>query len=195
MQRNRWETAIRCLEIAVHPNTTDEEIVAAVNGFRRTVESTPLRQLCREFAGGSATAPRAGDTERQDDLQSLRRQNLELHRRIAEIENDRAATLQRLRDAEQHFHHIGAELLAAQSRADAAEQRLDELSTYGDDQNSADHKDFDLQRAMVEARRDMAQPIHEPVRPFQNLLDAALRRPARAQRAPATPVSNHPWTA
>ena len=51
MQRNRWETAIRCLEIAVHPNTTDEEIVAAVNGFRRTVESTPLRQLCREFAG------------------------------------------------------------------------------------------------------------------------------------------------
>ena len=50
MQRNRWETAIRCLEIAAHPNTNDEEVIAAINGFRRTADGTPLSRLCREFA-------------------------------------------------------------------------------------------------------------------------------------------------
>ena len=28
MERNRWERAIRCLEIAVHPHTADEEVIA-----------------------------------------------------------------------------------------------------------------------------------------------------------------------
>jgi hypothetical protein len=53
MERNRWDTAIRCLEIALHPNTSDDEVLAGVNGFRRTADGTPLSQVCSEFAGGS----------------------------------------------------------------------------------------------------------------------------------------------
>ena len=55
MERNRWEIAIRCLEIALHPNTSDEEVIAAVNGFRRTAEGTPLRELCRTLAAPAST--------------------------------------------------------------------------------------------------------------------------------------------
>src|ERR1700676_2216332 len=32
MERNRWETAIRCLEVALLPNPTDDEVIAGVNG-------------------------------------------------------------------------------------------------------------------------------------------------------------------
>ena len=42
------------LEIAVHPNTGNDEVVAAVNGFRRTAEATPLSQICREYAASGA---------------------------------------------------------------------------------------------------------------------------------------------
>jgi hypothetical protein len=52
MERNRWDRAIRCLEIALHPNTEDDEIIAGVNGFRRTADGTPLSEICHEFALG-----------------------------------------------------------------------------------------------------------------------------------------------
>ena len=43
MERNRWETALRCLEIAVHPGTSDEEVLAAIRGFRRTAGGTHVQ--------------------------------------------------------------------------------------------------------------------------------------------------------
>jgi hypothetical protein len=179
MERNRWETAIRCLEIAVHPHTAEEEVIAAVNGFRRTANGTPLIRVCREFAG---LAPPASSAE----LDRLRRENLELRRKFEEAENGRVAALRRAEAAEQNAR-------AAEHRADAAEERLAEFQgAYGRISGGLSHENADLRRALAEARRNLAQPIHEPVRPFQNMLNTALGRP---DQTPSTPALSHPWTA
>ena len=81
MERNRWETAIRCLEVAVHPGTSDDEAIAAVNGFRRTAEGTPLARICAEFACGGV--PLADLSQLKDMLDRLNRENLELRRKLA----------------------------------------------------------------------------------------------------------------
>jgi len=191
MERKRLETAIRCLEIAVHPNTKDEEIVAAINGFRRTASSTPLRQLCREAGGGVANGAFA------DELQRLARENLALRQKLQDAEENRVTTLKRLHEAERRSDEIGGELLAAEHRADAAEQRLAEFrGAYGRISGSLSHENFDLRRALAEARRDLKQPIHEPVAPpFQAALNAALRGTEPAPAGPSTAVANTPWTA
>jgi len=49
MERNRWEGAIRCLELALHPNTADAEVIAGVNGFRCAAAGIP-RSSTRAFA-------------------------------------------------------------------------------------------------------------------------------------------------
>ena len=88
-------------------------------------------------------------------------------------------------------------MLAAEHRAEAAEQRFAEFrGAYGRISGSLQHENFDLRRALEEARRNLAQPIHEPVPPFQNLLNAALQRP-RPNPAPATTldIAIGPWTA
>jgi chromosome segregation ATPase len=191
MERNRWETAIRCLEIAVHPGTDDREVVAAINGFRRTAQNAPLLQLCREFSGAAS----AGTSAAADELQRLARENLALRQKLEEAETSRKATLQRLRDAEQRARQIGEELLAAEERADIAERRLAEfLGAHGRIPGTIEEND-DLRHALAEARRNLAQPIHEPVAPFQAALDAALRRPNQIRDAQPAAVANHPWTA
>ncbi|HXO03077.1 MAG TPA: hypothetical protein VN900_13540 [Stellaceae bacterium] len=192
MQRNRWETAIRCLEIAAHPNTNDEEVIAAINGFRRTADGTPLSRLCREFAktGLDGEAP-----EWQDRLDRVAQENLELRRKIEEIEGSRNAALQQLREAERRTQEIGEALLAAEHRADAAEQRFAETQgVYGRISVGPRDENLGLYRALEEARRNLAQPMHEPVRPFQNLLNAALQRLDQTPSS-TTPISNRPWTA
>ena len=192
MERNRWETAIRCLEIAVHPGTDDREVVAAINGFRRTAHDAPLLQLCREFAGPAS----GGTSAAAEELQRLARENRALRQKLEEAETSRKATLQRLRDAEQRAHQVGEELLAAEERADAAERRLAEfLGAYGRMSGGLDDENDDLRRAMAEARRNLAQPIHEPVAPFQAALDAALQRPNQARDLQPTATASHPWTA
>jgi hypothetical protein len=192
MQRNRWETAIRCLEIAVHPNTNDEEIIAAVNGFRRTVDSTPLSQLCREFAGASPP-------EWRDSLDRLDRENFELRQKIEEMENRRNATLRRLEEAEQRADEIDRVLLAAEYRAEAAEQRLAEFrGAYGRISGGLQHENGDLRRALDEARQNPAAasaPVRESVSAFQNVLKAARQRLEQVQVKPPTPISSRPWTA
>src|SRR5271170_1012670 len=112
MERNNWETAIRCLEIALHPNTSDDEVVAAVNGFRRMAGGKPLSQICSEFAGKSDD--RCGPTaeEWREQLDRLSRENFMLRQ-----------------EAEQHVRDENEELAAACRRAGAAERRLAELQS------------------------------------------------------------------
>jgi septal ring factor EnvC (AmiA/AmiB activator) len=192
MERNRWETAIRCLEIAVHPATNDREVLAAINGFRRTAHSASLRQLCCEF-GGSASS---GASAVADELQRLARENLALRQKLEEADASRKAILQRLHDAEQHSDAIGEELLTAEQRADAAERRLAEFrGAYGRISGGLSHENDDLRRALAEARRNLAQPIHEPIAPFQAALNAALQRPDQTPVNQPTAIASHPWTA
>lgn len=187
MERNRWETALRCLEIAVHPNTSDEEVLAAIRGFRRTAGRTPIADI----TGGVPSHLLAR-------LDQLNRANLALRRRIEESEADRLAALREQQDSEQRAQEIGEELLAAEHRADIAQQRLAEFQgAYGRISGGLRGENDDLRRALDEARRNMAQPIHEPVRyesgrPFQSALNAALRR---SDSTPPTPSFGRPWTA
>jgi len=187
VERNRRETALRCLEIAVHPNTSDEEALAAVRGFRRTVGKTPLVELCQEFA--SAPGHLLGR------LDQLNRANLELQRRIEAADADRIAAMQNLKAAERRWRETDEELRAAERRAEAAEEQLTTFQgAYGRISGGLRGENDDLRRALDEARRNMAQPIHEPVRPFQNALNAALQRSDTPSSAPVA-AHNRPWTA
>jgi hypothetical protein len=194
MERNRWETAIRCLEIAVHPNTSAEEVIAAVNGFRRTAGGMPVSRFCRESAGAGADRPIA--SELKDKLDRLAQENLELQRKIATIEDNRAAILRRLQEAEQAAQAISEELLAAAQRAAAAEQRLTEFrGPYGGSSGSLHPEDRDFRRTPDAVRRNLPHPIHEPVQPFQAVLHTALQRPEQAHLTAPVPAASRPWTA
>lgn len=190
MERNRWETAIRCLEIAVHPNTSDEETIAAIRGFRRTARNAPMSQLARALADGSAP------THLLDRLDQLNQENRELRRKLAETEASCAEALGRLHIAERRAQEIGRALLAAERRADAAEQRLGEFQgAYGRIAGALDHETLDLRRALDEARRNLAQPIHEPVASFRTVLNAAVGRVEQARPAAIAASARQPWTA
>lgn len=177
MERNRWETALRCLEVAVHPNTSDEEILAAVRGFRRTAGRMPIAQLCRAFAGAPDHV--------LSRLDQLNRANLALRRKVEEAEASRIAALRNLQAVERRAQETAEELLATEHRAEAAEHRLAEFQgAYGRISGSLRGENDDLRRALDDARRNMAQPIHEPTPPFQSALNAALQRPESGPNAP-----------
>ena len=199
MERNRWETALRCLEIAVHPNTSDEEVIAAVNGFRRTANKVPLARLYQEIAGSEMASPRApiADSEEwKQTLDRLTRENLELRQKIEAIEDSRSSVLRQLQEAEQRTREIGGELLAAEHRAETAEQRLAAFQApYGHVSIGVQDQTFDMPRVLREARRNLTQPIHEPLRPFQSVLNAALGRPDGSSGGKMTPPARNPWTA
>jgi hypothetical protein len=154
MERNRWETAIRCLEIALHPGTSDDELIAAVNGFRRTADGTPLGEICIAFA--------AGDHSRRGES-GLDRQNRELRHRLAERERTLIAAERRARDLEEA-------LLAARREADEATQALAELR--------AAYRDM-AERARRETSPAAVQPganAQSPRPAFRTLLTEARLR-------------------
>ncbi len=119
MERNRWDTAIRCLEIALHPNTSDDEVLAGVNGFRRTADGTPLRQVCSEFAGGSCDG---GDwAEWRGQLDRLNHENLGLQRQLETAENRAEAAARDLHEAERRIDEASQALSTAQRLAAEAD--------------------------------------------------------------------------
>lgn len=48
-ERRNLETAIQCLELAVHPNTGDGEAGGSINAWRRKVNGMPLEEVCRQL--------------------------------------------------------------------------------------------------------------------------------------------------
>lgn len=180
MERNKWDTAIRCLEVALHPNTSDNEAIAGVNGFRRTAEGAPLSEICVEFAGGS---PDAGEP-----AERIGRENLDLRRRLERERQSQLAALQRLHEAERLIHELSEEIRAEQrSFADfrsASEQIVGGLK----DEN------FDLRGALEDAR---TAPRRTTASPFRDVLAAALGEAPQeiGSAAPSIPPPRHPWTA
>jgi hypothetical protein len=172
MDRNKWETAIRCLEVALHPNTSDDEVIAGVNGFRRTADGTPLSEVCAEFAGG----PPAD------------RENLDLRRKLEREQARQLAALRRLREAERLVRELSDEIRAEQqSFADfrsASTTIVDGLK----DEN------FDLRGALEEARTASRRTVASP---FRDALAAALGEPVENGGAAREtgPAPRHPWTA
>jgi len=192
MERNKWETALRCLEIAVHSNTSDEEVIAAVNGFRRTADGMPLGELCREFAGVPVAAPAAGP----DKFDRLSRDNIELRQRIEILEAAQAAAAERADVAESRARETAEQLHAAEARAVIAEQQLAEFQAmYGRISGGLHDENLGLRRALDDARRRPAQPpTQAAAAPFRHMLSAARQRHDPA--APAVSSATvRPWTA
>jgi hypothetical protein len=169
MERSRWETAIRCLEVAVHPNTSDDELIAAVNGFRRTVEGVPLSQVCVEFACAVGTL---GDpAQMKDTLQHLNRENLELRRKLAVEEAAQASSEHRLDAAYRRIHELTREATAAQRVAAAIEREFEAFrAAYAQALDTIKRSNVDLRGALDAAKRSAAS---EARRPFSALLAEA----------------------
>jgi hypothetical protein len=173
MERNKWETAIRCLEVAVHPNTGDDEVVAAVNGFRRTVEGMPLSQICTEFAGGGA--PLADLANMRDTLQRLQRDNRELRRKLAVDEAAQAEAEQRLDTAYRRIYELTEEAASAERRAEAAEREFEDFrAAYAEVLRGVQYNNFARRWGLDEANPGIAdKPPAMPRRPFSAFLAEA----------------------
>jgi hypothetical protein len=183
MERNRWESAIRCLELALHPNTADAEVIAAVNGFRRAAAGAPLTEICRDYAGAASPAD------------NFNEENLDLRRRLEQQRANQEEALARLREAERVIRDLSDEIRAEQRNfADfraASAQIVDGLK----DEN------FDLRGALDEARRTADRPAPRQPSPFRDLLAKTLLREGQPPPVPPRPAPiailapRHPWVA
>jgi chromosome segregation ATPase len=201
MERNRWATALRCLEVALHPNTSDDEVLAGVNGFRRTAGRTPLTEICAEFArDGSHVADLAEWTAR---FVRLSRENQELRRRLDSAEAKPIATLAKIDDSQQRLRDLAEQLLAAEGRANLAEHRLvDARDAYAQVTEGLRHEIAGLRATVEHARNTAQRAAAEPAPLFSDFLSAAQQgadRPQFTQRTAAAPMSGpaprSPWTA
>jgi hypothetical protein len=175
MERSRWDTAMRCLEVALHPNTGDDEVVAAVNAFRRIAGGRPLRDLCAAAIDPLPVArPPAGEPQ----LERLSRENGELRGTLAAAEKARVETAARLAQAQRQLGEIGEELRAARDEAASRERLFAEFRAA--QARIAEHlagEKAELLRALDETRRFAAPTAAAPARPaFGSELAAALRR-------------------
>src|SRR5882672_2085359 len=157
MERNRCETAIHCLEVSLHPGTNDQEIIAAVNGFRRTAAGASLREICTTLVGRRDAARTRLDhlAARQQTLDRLSRENQQLRGRLEAQETSQTITGRRLQQAERRVSTLSDELAAAQNRVLDAERELAELRSILD---SVSHENHALRSALDRARRSGAEP-------------------------------------
>jgi hypothetical protein len=198
MERDRWATAIRCLEIALHPNTSDDEVLAAVNGFRRTAGNTPLSDICGGFVRDNA---RVGDlAEWTERFARLSRENLELRRRLDLAKTQRLDGASEGDATEERLSRAGEELAAAQRRAALAEQRLDDArDAYAQVTDRLKHEIAGLRATLEQARNTglARRNAAEPAPLFSDFLTAAQQgaeHPRFTQPVP-DPGSRSPWTA
>lgn len=186
MERNKWETAIRCLEVALHPHTDDREVIAAVNGFRRTADGTPLSEVCRAFA---AVADDGND--RTAETTKWRAKFDRLNRRTIDLRLKLDAETARLRETERRIDELQTELVAARRHAADAEQELaDVRGAYRDRPEAAD---------VATPRADAAPQLRPAFSPFHDVLAAARQRAGDPEpaivRGAAAPRPRAPWTA
>ena len=161
MERQKLRTVMRCLEIALHPNTRDEEIVAAVHGFRRTVGTASFPEICLEFA--RTNDPQGCAPEWHQQLHRLGRENLALQRDIEALRNLESLTGSRISEANERIRELEDELDAARRRARDAEKQTAEVKA--------------AYRTVTDELRRQIVELHRP-----------NRSPASAQAATPSPV-------
>lgn len=193
MERNRWETAIRCLEVAVHPNTSNDELVAAVNGFRRTVEGLPLSQVCVEFACGGV--PLDDLARMKDMLQHLNRDNLEMRRKLAVEEAAQTSTARRLDDAYRRIQQLTEEALAAQRLAEAAQREFEAIrDAYAEALDGMKQSNAGLRSALDETKRRDRRPFNAFLAEARLAAGQAAAVDSGSGRLPVAEPAE-PWTA
>jgi TolA-binding protein len=184
VERNRWETAIRCLEIALHPRTSDDEVIAAVNGFRRTADGTPLREVCAEFAAMSAAGAASAEAD------TLQRENLEMQGRLARHRAAHVDTLRRLHEAERHIRELSEEIRAEKQNFEDFRTASARVVEGLKDEN------FDLREALEQVRPTVREPAASGAQPFRDFLTAAINSAPASGDPPASGAGPHrPWKA
>lgn len=121
MERNRWATALRCLEVALHPNTGDDEIVAAINGFRRTVQDTPLAEVLSLGAALDVIEP--------EQFERLKKFNRALRRQLEVKAADNRALASDLQEIEQRCTELSEQLAGAEKEISDARRGLADYRT------------------------------------------------------------------
>jgi hypothetical protein len=185
----------------LHSNTSDDEVLAAVNGFRRTAGSTPLSEVCAEFTHDNThVADLAEWTAR---FVRLSRENLELRQRLDRSTTQRidgarepGEVARRLHD--QRLREMSEELLAVQRRAALAEQRLDDArDAYAQVTDGLKHEIAGLRGALEQARNAGTARQAEAGPVFSDFLTAAQQGAERPRfiRPVADTGSRSPWTA
>ncbi|HTT79243.1 MAG TPA: hypothetical protein VMF86_06150 [Stellaceae bacterium] len=186
MERNRWETAIRCLEVALHPNTGDDEVIAAVHGFRRIVAGWTLREVGTDLTGALRTA----NTAAAADDTRLSRENRDLRGRLAAAEQLQVDTAADLAEARRQIDEWRDEARRARDEAAAGARQFAEFrAAHVQLAERFTRENGDLRRLLEDARRSSAKPA--PARPtFGSELAAALRgndiRPPPAENGRAS---------
>jgi len=172
MEPNKCETAIRCLEVAVDPNTSDDEVVAAVNRFRQTAEGTPLADICAELAGARLSL--ADLAVVKDTLDRLNRENGELRRKLAIGEAAQGSTARHLDGAFRRIQELTEELAEARRQVDMAVQEFTNFrDAYARALDGANHDDHVLRSVLEAAQRATAEQPARPAAPFRALLAEA----------------------
>ncbi|MGH7095656.1 MAG: hypothetical protein ACREFB_19250 [Stellaceae bacterium] len=199
MERNSCDTAFRCLEVAVHPNTGDQEALAAIAGYRRTAGGASLADLCLQFAHDADPAASDERAERLDHENRL------LRRELGRAKAGEIAALHRAEAAEQRVSDRDAELHAAQQRADAAEERFAEAAFAHDEiTDGLRHAIFDLRSALHRTHRQNPHAYDGVGAPSFREVLAAVRDGAPPPRAGArypmaaeglSQLSRSPWIA
>lgn len=196
MERNRWETAIRCLEVAVHPGTGDDEVIAAVNGFRRTAEGVPLSQVCIEYSCGGV--PLADLARFKESLERLNRENLELRRKLAVEEAAQSATALRLDEACRRIFELTEEAAAAQRMAETVEREFEEFrAAYAAADAAAGRDQGGAPRAPQEVPAEMRRPFSAFLAEARIAADRAAATIGAGNGSGRRPANDagQPWTA
>jgi hypothetical protein len=189
MERNRWETAIRCLEVALHPNTADEEVVAAVCAFRRVVNGRSLYDICAAVIGvaDAAANPVATAVPRE----RLSRENHELRSKLADAEAARSVVVERLRQAQRRLGESHAELHTARDEAAACAQRIAELrEAQARTIEPLRRENSELRKALDNARGAIGGS--NAASPFGAVLAATLQRSGDHRPGRAGPAGRVP---
>jgi hypothetical protein len=154
--------------VAVHPNTRDDEVIAAVNGFRRTAEGAPLSQICIEFACGGV--PLAELAAMKDNLDRLRRENQDLRRKLSVDEAAQQEAARRLDAAHRRIYELTEEAVAAQRAAEALEREFEDFrAAYARAIDGIQRGNADVRTALDQAN----QPAAPVMRPFSAFLAEA----------------------
>jgi hypothetical protein len=191
MERNRWETAIHCLEVALHPNTGDDEVIAAIHGFRRIVAGSTLRGICTELAGTLRANAATASTEEMRLSGEVR----ELRGRLATAEQRQADALEALAEAQRQLGEAHQETQRTRDEAAAGARLFAEFrAAHAHLAERLTRENADLRRMLDDVRRVAVEPPTPAPRPtFGNELAAALQgndlRPSPGQRGRASPMA------
>jgi hypothetical protein len=167
MDKDRSDAALRCLEMALHPNTGDDEAVAGIYAFRRLAAGRSVGDLLRQFA-------RTGREDPARQINRLAEENRRLRHQLESSESGRSAATRLSAQTLRQLSALREELRQALERAEAAERRECEArAAYSEAIRVLQAELAELRR--IEGTRREPIPVPTALPQFRALLTAAAQ--------------------